>query len=128
MKTASNRSDSYARIYAVVGEIPRAKVATYGQVAELAGLAGHARQVGYALAATPDDLDIAWQRVVNAKGEISARVDPLMEGLQRSLLEAEGVVFDANGRIDLARYRGQPRLQSLRPKRRAPSKGKEGKR
>ena len=82
-------SGAYERIYAVVRQIPRGKIASYGQVAELAGLEGHARQVGYALHATPDAIDIPWQRVVNAKGEISSRSDPLMEGVQQSLLEAE---------------------------------------
>lgn len=107
------KSDSYDRIYAVVSKIPRGKIATYGQVAELAGLSGHARQVGYALHATPDETAIPWQRVVNAKGEISPRSDPLMAGVQKSLLDAEGVSFDANGRIDLARCRWQPRLHSF---------------
>jgi methylated-DNA-protein-cysteine methyltransferase-like protein len=107
------KSDSYERIYAVVSKIPRGKIATYGQVAELAGLSGHARQVGYALHATPDEIAIPWQRVVNAKGEISPRADPLMAGVQKSLLDAEGVSFDANGRIDLARCRWQPRLHSF---------------
>ena len=105
-------SDSYAAIYAVVEQIPEGRVATYGQVAELAGLSGHARQVGYALHATPDDLEIPWQRVMNAKGEVSGRSDPLMVGVQQSLLEAEGVVFNSNGRCDLARFRWQPRLHS----------------
>lgn len=109
-------SDNYARIYQVVRKIPRGKVATYGQVADLAGLSGHARQVGYALHATPDDFDIPWQRVVNAKGEISPRSEPMMEGVQQSLLEAEGIEFDMNGRIALARCRWQPRLHSVASK------------
>ncbi len=110
------KSDSYERIYAVVSKIPRGKIATYGQVAELAGLSGHARQVGYALHATPDEIAIPWQRVVNAKGEISPRSEPQMAGVQKSLLDAEGISFDADGRIDLARCRWQPRLHSFLPK------------
>jgi methylated-DNA-protein-cysteine methyltransferase-like protein len=109
------KSDSYERIYAVVAKIPRGKIATYGQVADLAGLSGHARQVGYALHATPDESAIPWQRVVNAKGEISPRADPLTTGVQKSLLDAEGISFDANGRIDLDRCRWQPRLHSFLP-------------
>ncbi|MDP6977373.1 MAG: MGMT family protein [Myxococcota bacterium] len=105
-------ASNYRRIYAVVRRIPRGKVATYGQVAELAELRGHARQVGYALHATPDDVEIPWQRVINAKGEVSTRVDPMMEGLQRSLLEAEGVVFDRHGRVDLDRFRWRAGLDS----------------
>lgn len=103
-------SDNYARIYKVVDKIPRGMIATYGQVADLAGLSGHARQVGYALHAVRDELDIPWQRVVNAKGEISPRSEPMMEGVQQSLLEAEGIEFDKNGRISLAQCRWQPRL------------------
>lgn len=109
----SSGRDSYARIYAVVRKIPLGHVATYGQIADLAGLSGHARQVGYALHATPDDLDIPWQRVVNAKGEISPRAEPMMEGVQRGLLQAEGIEFDAHDRIPLDRYRWQPRLHSV---------------
>ena len=104
-----NRSDAYGKIYAVVRRIPRGRVASYGQVAELAGLPGRARQVGYALHALPDDHRLPWQRVVNARGEVSRRAEPMMEQVQRSLLEAEGVQFDARGRIDLARFGWQPR-------------------
>jgi methylated-DNA-protein-cysteine methyltransferase-like protein len=113
VKPKRERSDAYEKIYAVVRRIPRGKVASYGQVAEFAGLGGHARQVGYALHAIPDEIEIPWQRVVNAKGEISPRSDPLMEGVQQSLLAAEGVSIDRNGRIDLARFRWQPRLRSF---------------
>ncbi len=112
-------SDAYRAIYAVVQRIPRGRVASYGQVADLAGLSGRARQVGYALHATPDELEIPWQRVINAKGEVSERADPVMKGLQRSLLEAEGVIFDTAGRCDMARYRWQPRLHSSIAKPRA---------
>ena len=113
MTAHREKSDSYERIYAVVSKIPRGKVATYGQVAELAGLSGHARQVGYALHATPEESAIPWQRVVNAKGEISPRSDPQVDGVQKSMLDAEGISFDANGRIDLGRCRWQPRLHSF---------------
>ncbi|HEX2222710.1 MAG TPA: MGMT family protein, partial [Thermoanaerobaculia bacterium] len=101
-------ADSYARIYEVIARIPPGRVATYGQVAALAGLAGHARQVGYALHSTPDGLDLPWHRVINAKGEVSPRAEPGYEGYQRHLLEEEGVVFDANGRLDPERYRWDP--------------------
>lgn len=97
---------AYQRIYRVITAIPPGCVATYGQVAALAGLPGHARQVGYALAALPNESDIPWQRVVNARGEVSPRAgDPgLAQGYQRHLLEEEGVVFDQRGRIDLERF------------------------
>lgn len=95
----------YEVIRAVVRKIPRGRVATYGQVAELAGLEGHARQVGYALHHLPAASDVPWHRVINAKGEISARTGGDSHELQRMLLEAEGIEFDARGRLDLARHR-----------------------
>lgn len=93
----------HARIFAAVRRIPAGRVATYGQIAGLAGLAGHARQVGYALAALEDD-SVPWHRVINAKGEVSPRSDGDDHG-QRTRLEAEGVVFDARGRVSLAEFR-----------------------
>ncbi len=97
--------NNYLRIYEIVRRIPRGRVATYGQVAELAGLEGHARQVGYALHALPDGIRIPWHRVVNARGEVSPRTSGDSHELQRELLIAEGVKFDRRGRIDLARFR-----------------------
>lgn len=110
--SAPRTQGSYARIHAVVRRIPRGLVATYGQVAALAGLAGHARQVGYALHALAEDSPLPWQRVVNARGEVSPRRMPGWNGLQRALLEREGIVFDARGRIDLARQRWRPRARA----------------
>lgn len=97
----------WERIYAVVRRIPRGRVATYGQVAALAGLPGHARQVGYALHALPDgDAGVPWHRVVNAKGMLSLRGGIAGSTIpQRLRLETEGVQFDAYGRIDLRRNR-----------------------
>jgi methylated-DNA-protein-cysteine methyltransferase related protein len=102
---------SYKLIYSVVRRIPRGRVATYGQVASLAGLAGHARQVGYALNALPDGTVVPWHRVVNAAGRISSRTTPGGELVQQLLLEKEGVRLDARGRIPLERVRWQPRLR-----------------
>ena len=98
---------TYERIYDVVRRIPRGRVATYGQVGAEAGLAGRARQVGYAMAALPDESDVPWQRVVNAQGRISPRPGHGPH-VQRLLLEEEGVVFREDGRLDLARYLWQP--------------------
>ena len=95
----------YAVICSTVRRIPRGRVATYGQIAELAGLAGHARQVGYALHHLPERSDVPWHRVVNARGEISPRSVGDSHELQRMLLEAEGVEFDLRGRVDLKRFR-----------------------
>jgi methylated-DNA-protein-cysteine methyltransferase related protein len=101
--------NAFERIYAIVCQIPSGRVATYGQIARLAGLPGRARQVGYALAALPAGRDVPWHRVVNARGGISARADPLFEGIQRDLLEHEGVVFGVDGRI-MGIKGGQSRL------------------
>ena len=97
--------NGYTRYYDVVRRIPPGSVSTYGGVARAAGLPGRARQVGYAMAALPDDSDVPWHRVVNVRGEVSRRsAGRAFESLQRAMLEAEGVDFDARGRIDLTRY------------------------
>ena len=93
----------------MVRRIPRGRVATYGQVAEVASLPGHARQVGYALHALPEGSAVPWHRVVNAQGAVSLRTVAGHDLEQRLRLEAEGVEFNARGRIPLARYRWQSR-------------------
>jgi methylated-DNA-protein-cysteine methyltransferase-like protein len=93
------------RIYAVVKRIPCGRVATYGQVATLAGLDAHARQAGYALHSLPDGSDVPWHRVINARGEISPRNSSDSHELQRLLLEEEGIVFSVDGKVSLDRYR-----------------------
>jgi len=103
------RESRWERVYAVVRRIPRGRVATYGDVAALAGLPGRAREVGWALHALDDESRVPWQRVVNARGEVSARGEPAAARVQRALLEREGVRFGANGRIDLAKRRWSPR-------------------
>lgn len=105
-------SPSYTRIYAVVARIPSGRVATYGQVAALAGLSGRARQVGYALHALPSDADVPWHRVINAKGEVSPRSEGPWDDYQRHLLEGEGVIFDTAGRVDLSSFRWEPSIGS----------------
>jgi methylated-DNA-protein-cysteine methyltransferase-like protein len=111
------RDGSRARIYAVVRRIPRGRVATYGQVAALAGLAGQARQVGYALAALEDGSGVPWHRVINAQGRVSLRGEPGWDAVQRQLLERERVRFDAGGRVALATYQWQPRLVARKRRR-----------
>jgi methylated-DNA-protein-cysteine methyltransferase related protein len=103
---------SYQRIYAVVRRIPKGRVATYGQVAELAGIPGHARQVGYALHALPQGTTVPWHRVINAKGEISVRSLPGAELIQQQLLAREGVLLNGRGRVALARNRWVPRSRA----------------
>lgn len=111
MMHKTQKNSRYEKIYTVVRRIPEGRVATYGQVAALAGLPNHARQVGYALHALDRKSaeEVPWQRVINAKGEVSARAEGAgREGYQRHLLEEEGVIFDAAGRVDLRRFRWDP--------------------
>lgn len=100
-----NMTRSFKRIHDVIRRIPKGKVATYGQVARLAGLPRHARQVGFALAALDEGARIPWQRVVNAAGRISARQHPNSAERQGALLAREGVALDARGRVPLTAYR-----------------------
>lgn len=88
------------RIWQVTAAIPPGTVATYGQIAELAGLPGGARQVGLTLSRLPRGTRLPWHRVINAAGRISI-ADP---SRQQALLESEGVVFE-NGRVNLKRFR-----------------------
>jgi methylated-DNA-protein-cysteine methyltransferase related protein len=106
-------SPNYLAIYKTVKKIPRGRVATYGQIAALAGMPRAARQVGYALRATPDNVKIPWHRVVNAQGRVSMRLKDWQSGgddLQKILLEAEGVEFDETGKMNLKRYRWEPKV------------------
>jgi methylated-DNA-protein-cysteine methyltransferase related protein len=102
MRRPSTNDDAPKRIYRVVSRIPPGRVASYGQVAELAGLPGRARQVGHALGSLPAGSAVPWHRVVNAAGRVSARGVPGADGFQRHLLEEEGVTFNPSGRIELA--------------------------
>ena len=107
---------SYTRIYRVVSRIPRGRVATYGQIAEVAGMPRAARQVGYALAALRDGgRGVPWHRVLNARGEVSVRSEPGFEDLQRVLLEREGVRFNAQGRVAFDRVLWSPGSEAPKP-------------
>lgn len=97
-------SPLYSRFYAVVQRIPKGRVATYGQIARLAGLPRHARHVGFALSALAEGSGVPWHRVVNSKGEISRRDEPLYFERQAQLLKREGIVLGRNGRIALDRF------------------------
>ena len=95
------------RIHAVVSRIPKGRIATYGQVAQIAGIPRQARLVGYALHALPAKTRVPWHRVVNAQGAIST--PPRSAVKQRRLLESEGVKFDARDRISLDSFQWTPR-------------------
>jgi methylated-DNA-protein-cysteine methyltransferase-like protein len=93
------------RVLAAVAQIPHGRLATYGQIAELIGAYGCARQVGWALRRLPLPSRVPWHRVVNARGQVS--LSPSREGsdwMQRQLLIAEGIPVDGRGRLDLARF------------------------
>ncbi len=91
----------YQRIYDMVRRVPYGKVTTYGRIAELVG-GCTARMVGYAMAALKSGShpDVPWQRVINAKGKVSVHGDGIGNAMQRAILEDEGVVFDANDKVD----------------------------
>ena len=97
------QKSTFERIYEVVKQIPYGKVATYGQVAELAGSKRWSRVVGYALHANPDPDNIPCFRVVNRFGEVSKAFAFGGENKQIELLEAEGVEF-VDGRVDMKKY------------------------
>ena len=99
------------RIWQVVASIPKGAVATYGQVAELAGLPGGARRVGSVLAALPPDSRLPWHRVINAEGRVSLP-DPVGRR-QRELLRNESVAF-RNDRVDLKRCGWRPDATNTR--------------
>ena len=96
-------SENVERILIVLTQIPRGRVATYGQIARLAGIPKHARQVGRVLKELSDP-ELPWHRVVNSRGEISQRGNPECERLQRERLETEKIEFDSAGRVSLPRY------------------------
>src|SRR5689334_16257582 len=127
---ASPRSGSdkfeqvFEQIYRIVLKIPRGRVMTYGQIARLMDDRYSPRLVGWAMHAVPQDgRDIPWHRVINSKGSISTgRIIIQEPQLQRYLLEAEGVVFDARGHCDLKVYQWSPvkrkaTSESLKPPR-----------
>lgn len=98
------KENTFDRIYAVVRRIPRGRVATYGQIAHLAGNPRWSRVVGYALHVNPDPEGIPCYRVVNREGRTSPAFAFGGEDMQRLLLEEDGVMFDANGCVDLSRF------------------------
>ena len=107
-----DREARTARIRETIAAIPPGTVASYGQIAEIAGVARGARQVGYALRTLPSGHHLPWHRVLRASGHIA--LDPDSEGFreQRDRLRAEGVCVEA-GRVDMRRFRWQPDLDEL---------------
>ncbi|MBI3945940.1 MAG: MGMT family protein [Armatimonadetes bacterium] len=98
--------DFPASVWALVRRIPRGRVMTYGQIADALGCFGRARAVGFAMRRAPHD--VPWHRVVSSRGVISPRPDTGSMREQRRRLEAEGVSFDAEGRMDLRAHLWEP--------------------
>ena len=96
----------FERVYRVVKQIPRGKVASYGQIAALLGHPQAARTVGWALNALRGSEidDVPWQRVINSAGRISTSRADLSADVQRALLEEESVAFDLRGCVDWGRF------------------------
>ena len=97
----------YRSIYAVARRIPNGHVATYGQVAELAGIPGGGRVAGAAMKVSKPTDQLPWQRVIGKTSKTRGRIaihDPVGAAIQRQLLEGEGVVIGETGLIDLAEF------------------------
>lgn len=94
------------RVFALVREIPKGKLMTYGQIAMILGEGYTARTVGYVMHASPDG--VPWQRVINSQGKCSTGKLTMPINLQQELLEAEGIVFSASGKCDLSEYQWFP--------------------
>lgn len=119
-EVSGERSRVFRRVYDLVSRIPSGRVMTYGQIATLIENRLSPRAVGWAMHGCPRG--VPWQRVVNASGGTSTdRLPDMPPGLQRALLEAEGVVFRPTGTIDLASYRWVP-PSSRAPRRRLPAR------
>jgi methylated-DNA-protein-cysteine methyltransferase-like protein len=100
------KTSPFARVWRIVMRIPRGKVATYGQLSRMIDRRLTPVGIGWAIRAAPEGM-IPWQRVVNASGGIST--DKEHPGLQRALLEKEGIRFDREGHLDLERHAWRPR-------------------
>ncbi len=120
------RDSFFLAVHALVRQVPRGKVVSYGQVAAMLGAPRNARAVGYALHALrfdrPEDGDVPWQRVINSRGRISFRGDDVRGILQERLLADEGVEFNAQGVVDWTRF-GWVVLPGKRPVRGRPRTG-----
>ena len=102
------------RVYKIVRRIPRGRVMTYGQIAELLGEGYTPRTVGFAMHSSPDGTP--WHRVLNAQGATSTGRIVLPHDKQQRLLEQEGVVFNQNNRCDLETYLHIPKTKTVSEK------------
>ncbi|MDZ7645004.1 MAG: MGMT family protein [Woeseiaceae bacterium] len=112
MAEPSARHERERRILAAVRDVPPGSVASYGQIAELAGVPRGARQVGRVLGQLPAGNDVPWHRVIRATGRLAFDEDSRDWRRQAGKLAAEGVLLHGR-RVDMARYRWQPDLDEL---------------
>jgi methylated-DNA-protein-cysteine methyltransferase-like protein len=103
MIEAHNVSDNYKLIWDIVREIPKGKIATYGEIARVSGLLNQARLIGYALHNLPPRSKIPWHRVINSQGKISFPKNTGTHRQQKKLLEKEGIVFTKD-KVDFGKY------------------------
>jgi len=116
----------YRAIYAVVRRIPRGRVATYGQVAELAGIPGGARVAGAAMKVSKPGHQLPWQRVIGKAGRTRGRIaihDPVGAAVQRKLLAREGIEIGETGLVPLDRYGWLPTAATGRTPRAGSNRG-----
>ena len=99
----AKKPSKYDLIWATVKQIPKGKVASYGNIATLSGLAGQQRLVGYALHNLPRNSGVPWHRVINSQGRISLPKNTGGYARQKKMLEKEGITFE-KGKIDMKRY------------------------
>lgn len=114
----------YRRIYAVIRKIPKGRVATYGQVAELAGIPGGARVAGAALKTSKPGDRLPWQRVIGKASRLRGRIaihDPVGAAIQRNLLEQEGVDVGETGLVALDEYGWLPAHRKQKSRRISPT-------
>jgi methylated-DNA-protein-cysteine methyltransferase-like protein len=98
--------DNQEKIWQIVNQIPKGKVASYGQIAILAGLPGYARYVGYTMKSLPSGTKLPWYRVVNSQGKVSFPWGSVQYQTQKSKLEKEGIVF-VNGKFSMSKFQWQ---------------------
>jgi methylated-DNA-protein-cysteine methyltransferase-like protein len=101
------------QVIAMIQKVPKGKVATYKQIAALAGKPHAVRAIAWILHSSSKAHKLPWQRILNAQGKISFPASSPLHKKQKSLLQKEGIRFSDNGRIDLAKYQWQKKPKAL---------------
>lgn len=112
MDCLQSENKNYQHIWQTVLAIPAGKVASYGQVADLAGLPGRARMVGRCMAAAPKEIEVPWYRVLRSNGQLAFKAGSTNSLKQTGLLQEEGVAVIKN-RVNMNEYRWQPSLDEM---------------